>query len=61
MKLEKLEARVLCDNGICKNTADYAVEKEDTPKNMRLYLCKSCVKELYRLFWAVLKQKKESN
>ena len=32
MKLEKLEARVLCDNGICQKHRGLRRGREDTPK-----------------------------
>ena len=31
MKLRKLKIRLRCDNGICLNDAEYAVERNGTP------------------------------
>lgn len=42
-ELKRLDVPVRCDNGFCKNLADYEVVREDTPLNRRLHLCKQCV------------------
>lgn len=51
MKLVKLDVKTLCDNGLCGKIADYAIEREGTPLNMRLHLCNNCINTLQRVFW----------
>ena len=31
MRLRKIKIRLKCDNGVCPNYADFAVEREGTP------------------------------
>lgn len=50
MKLRKLKIRLKCDNGICLNDAEYAVERNGTPACRELRLCKECLKELAGLY-----------
>lgn len=49
MKLRKIKIRLKCDNGVCPNNADYAVERSGTPACRELRLCRDCLKELARL------------
>ena len=49
MRLRKIKIRLKCDNGVCPNYADFAVEREGTPACRELSLCRDCLKELAKL------------
>ena len=49
MYLNKLTVKTKCDNGACRNYADYEVVRQDTIVPMRLRLCESCLKEISAL------------
>ena len=49
VELKRLTVPVRCDNGLCRNLADYEVVREDTPLNRRLHLCKHCVSAIAKV------------
>lgn len=49
MRLRKIKIRLKCDNGVCPNYANFAVEREGTPACRELRLCRDCLKELSEL------------
>ena len=64
MYLNKLTVKTKCDNGACRNYADYEIVREDTMVAMRLRLCESCLKEISALAIPLLnvsQPKKSSN
>lgn len=50
MELVKLEKRLKCDIGGCKNYATYSVRHERGNFSNHLNLCEDCLKEMYSLF-----------
>ena len=50
MKLNKIERRVKCDVGGCKNLATYEVVHPHSSGRNRLYMCRECMLEMYKLF-----------
>jgi hypothetical protein len=61
MKLVKTGSPTGCDNGACAERAEYLVQREDTALADSLFLCPSCVKELYSLFGGILAPKAAGN
>lgn len=61
MKLKPAKVRTKCDNGACKNMADYIIYREDTMSLAQLRLCKSCLKEIAELSRAQKYPKDEQN
>lgn len=50
MELKRLNVRVRCDNGACRNDADYAVKRSGTPVTCELHLCADCLAALAELY-----------
>lgn len=50
MKLTKIERRQKCDVGGCKNIAEYEITHPHGSGRNRLYLCRECMVEMYKLF-----------
>ena len=46
MELKPITVKTKCDNGACRNMADYEILKEGTMPQARLRLCKECLKEI---------------
>ncbi len=46
MELKQCTVKTRCDNGACRNMADYEIVKEGTMPQARLRLCKECLKEI---------------
>ena len=57
MELKKIKVKTKCDNGACKNMADYEVVKEGTMPNMRLRLCEECLREIVSLSSQICERK----
>ena len=49
MYLNKINVKTKCDNGACRNYADYEVVRADTMVANRLRLCESCLKKIGEL------------
>ena len=49
MQLKKVKVRTKCDNGACRNYADYEIVREDTMLAVRLRLCEDCLREIGNL------------
>ena len=49
MQLKKVKVRTKCDNGACRNYADYEIVREDTMLAVRLRLCENCLREIGNL------------
>ncbi len=49
MELRETKIKTKCDNGACKNMADYEVYRADTMASQRLRLCKRCLQSLSEL------------
>ena len=43
MELRPIKIKTKCDNGACRNMADFVVYREDTMSSQSLRLCKSCL------------------
>ena len=56
MELKKISVKTKCDNGACRNMADYEIIKEGTLPQARLRLCKDCLKEIASLVKTIKKQ-----
>ena len=50
MELVRLNVRVRCDNGACRNNADYAVKRPGTPVIRELHLCADCLAAIAELY-----------
>lgn len=50
MELKRLTVRVRCDNGACRNNADYAVKRSGTPVTRELHLCADCLAAIAELY-----------
>ncbi|MBQ2715129.1 MAG: hypothetical protein IJF76_05835 [Clostridia bacterium] len=50
MKIEKIEKRLKCDVGGCKNLANYTVRHERGNLRNQLNICEECMKKMYALF-----------
>ena len=48
-QLIPLTVKTQCDNGRCRNRAEYIVAREDTPVYMQLHLCGECLKTIAAL------------
>ena len=49
MELKKVKVKTKCENGACRNYADYEVYRKDTMPGVRLRLCKDCLSSLKEL------------
>ena len=49
MELKPVIVKTKCDNGACRNMADYEIVKEGTMPSVRLKLCKDCLIEIGKL------------
>lgn len=58
MKLRALTIRLKCDNGVCDNYAEYAVERKGTPTSRELRLCGECIRKLGAIFREAEQRKK---
>ena len=43
MELRETKVKIKCDNGACRNYADYIVYRKDTMPSATLRLCKECL------------------
>ena len=43
MELRPIKIKTKCDNGACRNMADFVVYREDTMSSQSLRLCKPCL------------------
>ncbi len=50
MELVRLNVRVRCDNGACRNNAEYAVKRPGTPVIRELHLCADCLAAIAELY-----------
>lgn len=50
MKLTKIDRRVKCDLGGCKNIAEYEIIHPHGSGRNRLYVCRECMLNMYKLF-----------
>lgn len=50
MKLTKIDRRVKCDLGGCKNIAEYEIIHPHGSGRNRLYVCRDCMLSMYKLF-----------
>ena len=57
MELVRLNVRVRCDNGACRNNADYAVKRPGTPVTRELHLCADCLAAIAELYERSAKKK----
>lgn len=49
MELKKVTVRTKCDNGACRNYAEYEVYRADTMPSGRLRLCRDCLSAVKKL------------
>lgn len=49
MKLAKLNVKVRCDFGLCKNEAKYEIFEDGVLARRKIYLCEDCSKNLMEL------------
>lgn len=49
MKLAKLNVKVRCDFGLCKNLASYEFYEQGVLSRRKIYLCEDCAKQLFEL------------
>lgn len=49
MKLNKINVKVRCDVGLCKNQATYELTSEGVLAKRKIYLCEDCAKTIYEL------------
>ncbi len=49
MELREIRIKTKCDNGACKNYADYVIYREDTMSSQTLRLCKDCLIKIGKL------------
>jgi len=61
MKLTKINCKVRCDIGMCRNTADYTVETYGAIAKHRLNMCEGCMKALYKAIGEQLVPKSPAN
>ncbi len=59
MELKRLTVRIRCDNGVCRNNAEYAVKRSGTPVARELHLCSECLAALAALYEGISAEKKE--
>lgn len=49
MKLAKLNVKVRCDFGLCRNYASYEIYEQGVLAKRKIYICEDCAKELFEL------------
>ncbi|MBQ8178124.1 MAG: hypothetical protein IJ033_02925 [Clostridia bacterium] len=49
MELREIKVKTKCDNGACRNMADYVIYRQDTMSSQSLRLCKECLAKIAEL------------
>lgn len=49
MKLKKINVKVRCDVGLCKNQATYEITDDGVLAFRKIYICETCAKKLSEL------------
>lgn len=59
MEIRKLITPTKCDNGACKNLADYEIMRSDTMPANTLRLCKSCLESIVECYAMQIRNDKD--
>ena len=59
MKAVKTNTHIRCDCGVCRNSADYAIEFDFASADKNLYMCAECAGKVKRALQEIAVHKKE--
>lgn len=60
MKAVKTNTHIRCDCGVCRNSAELAIEFDFAGADKRLYMCADCARKVSKVLSDALALKKEA-